>query len=227
MKKQTLLSEEKRKKILIELESKPKKFVELKKILDLNSNLLSYNLKILFKEKFIKKEGLFFVLTDKSKALMPYIHLSNDASCLPMSCVATIVRKNGTILIRKRTKEPAKGKGIFIGGKMYFGEDVFEACKRNVKEKVGIGIKNLKLVCINNYVSTNGSVKNHFVVFFVTAEPIGKPKNATWKKPSEIKRNMFPDNRFIIGEMLDNRKVKLISSTYDEVKNSFKVVNIS
>ncbi len=49
---------------------------------------------------------------------------------------------------------------------MHFGKDVFDACKRNVKEKVGIKIKNLKLICVNNYVSVNGSIKNHFVVFF-------------------------------------------------------------
>jgi len=144
-----------------------------------------------------------------------------------MSCVATIVRKNKKILIRKRTKEPSKGKSIFIGGKMHFGEDVFEACKRNVWDKVGIHIKNLKLICINNYVSANGSIKNHFVVFFVTAEPIGEPKDSIWKDIDKIKNNVFPDNKFIIKEMLNNKKVKLISSIYDEIKHDFKVVNVS
>ena len=50
MKKASLLSEEKRGRILSELEKNPKKFVELKKTLQVESNLLAYNLNMLVED---------------------------------------------------------------------------------------------------------------------------------------------------------------------------------
>lgn len=227
MKKQAMFSDKKRTNLLRELEESPKKFVELKKLLNLQSNLLSYNLRILLKENLVKKQGLNYLLTNKAKYLMPYVRKFNDASSLPLPCVATIVKKNGNILIRKKAREPEKGKSIFIGGKIERGESIFDACKRHVKEKVGIEIKNLRIICINNYISKNKEVTSHFVVFFVICEPLGNPKNAIWKDPNKMGGEMFPDNKFIIKNMLNNKRVRIINSIYDEEKDSFKVVNIN
>jgi len=135
MQKQKLFSDIKRQNILRELEKGTSKFVNLKKIVKLESNLLSYNLKILIKEEMIIKKGFNYILTDKAKYLMPYVRKSNDASLLPIPCVATIVRKNKKILMRKRMEEPEKGKMIFIGGKIEFGEDILDSCRRHVSEK--------------------------------------------------------------------------------------------
>jgi ADP-ribose pyrophosphatase YjhB (NUDIX family) len=226
MEKQKLFSNKKRQKILKELEQGPKKFVELKKIMNLQSNILSYNLKILIKENIIEKQNLYYKLTEQTKDLMPYVRRSNDASLIPLPCVATIVMKDKKILIRKKIQEPEKGKSIFIGGKMDFGEDIFKAVKRHVREKVDIDVKNLKIICINNYLSKKENTASHFVVFFVTAEPIGKPKNAIWKDPKKIRGKMFPDNKFIIKNMLSNRKIKMINSIYYEDSDKFEVVNV-
>jgi hypothetical protein len=43
------------------------------------------------------------------------------------------------------------------------------------------------------------------VVFFVLANPVGIPKNALWKNPRKIKGRMFPDNMFVISNMLKNK----------------------
>ncbi len=56
----------------------------------------------------------------------------------------------------------------------------------------------------------------------MTAQPKGSPVNAAWKNLKSIKRNIFPDNKFIISKMLNNKKVKLINSVYDENKKIFK-----
>ncbi|MFA7707611.1 MAG: NUDIX domain-containing protein [Candidatus Pacearchaeota archaeon] len=225
MKKQPILEENKRRKILIELEAGSKKFVELKRILKLESNLLSYNLNILIKEGLVEKTGVYYLLNDSCKHLMPYIR--SDNNLIPLTCVATIVMSKGKILIRKKDLEPEKGKSIFIGGKVGFGEDIFDAVRRHVREKVNIEIKNLRTICINNYVSKNNLTNSHFIVFFVIAEPIGNPKNAEWKYSNKIKGKMFPDNKFIIKKMLNNKSIKIINSIYDEKKDFFKVVNIS
>ncbi len=97
----------------------------MKKMLNLPSNLLSYNLKILLKENFVKKEKLFFSLTDKSKALMPYIHLSNDASSLPMPCVATIIKKKRENFNTKKNKKTRKRKKHFYWWQNAFWERCF------------------------------------------------------------------------------------------------------
>ena len=227
MKKQSLFSDEKRIKILFELEKRPKKFVQLKKLINLESNILSYNINILIKEKLVNKKGIYYELSDYGRYLMPYVHKFNDASLIPMPCIAVIIRKSNKILIRTKDKEPGKGMKIFIGGKMNLGEDIFESAKRHANEKVGIDIKNLKVICVNNYVSKKDNAIAHYVVFFITAEPLGKPKKALWLKPDKIKGKMFPDNRFIIDKMLNNKSVKIINSVYDENLDEFKVVNIS
>lgn len=227
MYKSSLFSDEKRRKILFELEEKPKKFVELKKIMALKSNILSYNLNILISEKIVNKNGLSYSLSDYGKYMMPYVYKYNDASLIPMPCIAVIVRKGNKILIRTKDKEPCKGMKIFIGGKMNLGEDLFEAAKRHTKEKVDINIKNLKVICVNNYVSKKDSAIAHYVVFFITANPVGTPKKASWQDPDKIKYRMFPDNKFIIKNMLNNKEVKIINSVYDENLDDFKVVNTS
>lgn len=228
MKKQKLLAEKKRQEILRELEKNPKKFVELKRILKLESNLLSYNLNLLQKEGMIQKDNLYFELTDKGRYLMPYVRKDNDASKLPIVCVATIIRSNGKILIRKKIREPIKEREIFIGGKIEIGEDIFDACKRHVKEKVNIDIKDMKIICINNYLSKKDSQIAHYVVFFVTAKPEKNqvPENSMWKEIKKINGKMYPDNKFVIKEMLNNKKIKMINSLYDEKKDRFRVVNI-
>lgn len=226
MEKQKLFSDKRRQKILTELEQDPKKFVELKKVIKIESNMLSYNLKILIKEDIVEKKGIYYSLSEQAKSLMPHIRKLNDASSIPLPCIATIIIKDKKILIRKKTREPEKGKNIFIGGKINFGENIFEAVKRHVKEKVEIDVKNLKIICINNYISKKKDASSHFVVFFVKAEPIGKPKNSTWKDPDKINGKMFPDNRFIIKNMLNNKEIKILNSVYNGNSNRFEVVNI-
>ena len=198
MKTKSLLSEKKRQSILIELEKKSRKFVELKKILKLESNLLSYNLNILIKEGLVEKNNLIYSLTNKAKSIMPYVRKTDGSSSIPLPCVAVIIRKNGEILIRDKPTEPERGKKIFIGGGINSGETIFEAAERHVEEKVGIKINKLKLICINNYISKGDKTISHFTVFFITASPNGIPKNAKYKDPNKIRGKMFPDNRFII-----------------------------
>lgn len=69
MEKQSCFSDAKRQKILEKLEESPKKFVELKKIIGLESNILSYNLKILIRESLVNKNNLYYELTEKALKL--------------------------------------------------------------------------------------------------------------------------------------------------------------
>jgi ADP-ribose pyrophosphatase YjhB (NUDIX family) len=185
---------------------------------------------MLAREKLVGKNENLFALTSKAKCIMPYIHKSNDACQLPLPCVAVIIMKNKKILIRTKTTEPGIGKKIFVGGKINVGEDLFESARRHVMEKVGLEIKNLKLICINSYIFRKQDTLSHFLVSFITAEPKSKfknPKDSKFYSPKSIKGKLFPDNRFVISKMLHNKRVKVLKTFYDEDLDKFKLVNIS
>jgi ADP-ribose pyrophosphatase YjhB (NUDIX family) len=227
MEKQKLISNNTRRKILLELEESPKKFVELKKNLILKSNLLSYNLKILMETELVKKTKLFYSLSEKGSYLMPYVRKGCEYSKIPLPCVAVIVKKNKKILRRIKEGEPGKGKSIFIGGRINQGEDLFCSAERHVMEKTNMKIKNLKLVCINNYISFKKEAKTHYIVFFIKAETLDTPKNSFWVSQENIEKNSYPDNKFIVETMLSKRKVSIINSIYNEDSDLFEVVSVS
>ena len=68
---------------------------------------------------------------------------------------------------------------------------------------------------------------SHFLVFFITAKPKTdkKPKDAKYYSKKGINGELFPDNRFVIKNMLDNKKVKIIKTFYDVDKDEFSVVS--
>jgi len=223
MKKQTLLSEKNRRQILLCLEKHDLKFVELKKTLSCDSNILAYNIKILVSHGLIKKDGLKFGLTQIAEHMMPYVHKDYDASEIPLPVVATIVLYKDKVLIRKKHSAPHKGKNIFIGGKISVGENIIECAIRKVKEKTGIKIREPKIICINNYITKN----SHYIVFFIRAKGSGIPINAKWIPIKDIDFDMFPDNKYIIKNMLNNKQIKVMHSSYDEDTKEFYLVNIS
>jgi len=222
----SLFSDDKRRTILAALEQQPCKFVELKHALHLPSNILAYNLNKLIKENLVEKNGLSYSLSDTARYLMPYVSHYDAGSLVPLPCVAVIVRKGKNILVRTKDKEPGKGTKIFVGGRINLGENIFAAAQRHARDKVNIGITNLRIICINNYVAKKGTARVHFLVFFITADPVGHPLRAVWKDPAKIRERMFPDNKFILKNMLQNREVKVISSMYDEDTDELRVVKL-
>lgn len=226
MKKILLFSNENRNKLLKELENSPKKFVELKKRLNLESNLLAYNLNILLKEGIIKKEGLNFLLTNKGKYEVAYLPKHSDISKIPLPVVVVILKKGEKVGVRKKTSEPDKGKISFISSKLNQGESILEKAKEISMRIANIEIKNPKLICINNYIIINKEVQTHYIIFFIKATPIGEPKNIFWENCKTTKQQMVPDNKFILSEMINNKLVKVIDSTFNEKTRKFKVVRV-
>ena len=224
MKKSTILSEKTRSKILLNLEKSQKKFVQLKKILNIGSNLLKYNLDILLKENLIKKEKFLYSLSNEAKYIVPYIAENNDATKIPMPSVITILKKEGKVLVRKKQSEPDKGKACFVSTRLRLGEDVTQASKRSIKSTVGVEIRNPKIICVNNYIEKDKDNIAHYIAFFITAEPVGKPSDGKWFFPNKIRQKMVPDNKFILKNMLNNRKPKVMDSVSDKDKDKFRVV---
>jgi ADP-ribose pyrophosphatase YjhB (NUDIX family) len=66
-------------------------------------------------------------------------------SKVPRFCVDLWIEKNDRILLVKRLQMPEIGKWHFAGGRVKYGESIFDACKRIGKEETGLNIKEIYL----------------------------------------------------------------------------------
>ncbi|MGV8171482.1 MAG: nucleotide triphosphate diphosphatase NUDT15 [Candidatus Woesearchaeota archaeon] len=82
--------------------------------------------------------------------------------------VAVIVVKDGKILLGKRIGAHSSGTWNFPGGKLDFGEEIFDCAKREVLEESGLKIKNLRLgPYTNDYFKSEDL---HYITLFVIAD---------------------------------------------------------
>lgn len=56
-------------------------------------------------------------------------------------CVDIILRHKEKLLLIKRTEEPMKGTPWPVGGRVWKGEKQIDACRRKIKEEIGIDYK--------------------------------------------------------------------------------------
>ena len=54
-------------------------------------------------------------------------------------------KKNNTVLLLERLREPMKDMLTGVGGKTNFEEDIYDSCVREVKEETGFDARNLQL----------------------------------------------------------------------------------
>lgn len=84
----------------------------------------------------------------------------------PKVSVALIVKKENKILLGKRKKFPVAWG--FPGGKLDFNEDINDCILRELDEKVGISVKNLKVATVTNDVFKCEGV--HYVTIIMTCD---------------------------------------------------------
>ncbi|MFH1841296.1 MAG: NUDIX domain-containing protein [Candidatus Nealsonbacteria bacterium] len=98
--------------------------------------------------------------------------------------VGVIIKKGEKILLIKREGSHGAGTWAPPGGHIDFGESVFNCAKREVKEEIGIKIKNLKAVGITEDLFKKE--KKHYITIWVTSDwKSGKPKKY-YREYSEI-----------------------------------------
>ncbi|RLJ07409.1 MAG: DNA mismatch repair protein MutT [Candidatus Aenigmatarchaeota archaeon] len=86
----------------------------------------------------------------------------------PRIGVGVIVIKDGKVLLGKRRGSHGKGSWCFPGGHLEFNESVEECARREVREEVGIEIKNLKMGPFTNDIFKKEG--KHYVTLFVISE---------------------------------------------------------
>ncbi len=153
-------------------------------------------------------------ITDECGA---YQHGLQDAIPLKVQRKATphytiavgVIWKNGRILIQQRKAEGLLG-GLweFAGGKVEDGESLAFACKREIKEELGINVRVRDEFITVEHGYTHFSVTIHaFNCDFVRGTP--KPTSATrvrWVWPSQLQKFAWPRaNKKIIQMILSMR----------------------
>ncbi len=84
----------------------------------------------------------------------------------PIVVMGLIIRKDGKILLGKRKKYPLAW-GL-PGGKLDFGEDIKEGIKREVREEVGLKVKNIEFTAVTNDIMEK--INEHFVTIILTSD---------------------------------------------------------
>lgn len=88
--------------------------------------------------------------------------------------IGVLVFKDGKILLGKRKGSHGAGEYGGPGGRLEFGESIEDCIKREVKEEVGIEVKNIKFLCVSNIKKYKDK---HYVDIGVTADwSLGEPK---------------------------------------------------
>ena len=117
----------------------------------------------------------------------------------PKVGVDVIIRKDDMVLLHERKDNNGNVVWHVPGGHLEFLEEVGDCAKREVKEEMGIDIKDIKIAKVMNNIYDNPPI--HYVVFYVESfldygEPkIMEPNKCTdvrWFKPTEFPTNLFP-----------------------------------
>ena len=77
------------------------------------------------------------------------------------------VRKDGKVLMGKRSGKSAPGHWCPPGGKLEMNEDVYECARRETLEEAGIEISNLRLIAVTNDIWPE--MKTHFITLHFAA----------------------------------------------------------
>jgi len=130
----------------------------------------------------------------------------------PLVGVAVIVKKNGKILLIKRVGSHGSGTWAPPGGHIDFGEFVIDCAKREIKEEVGIKIKNSKIIGFTEDFFKKEN--KHYITIWVDSKwKSGKTKigndemtKVDWFSPKRLPKPLFLCfENFLKGKVLPKK----------------------
>src|SRR3989339_167588 len=128
-------------------------------------------------------------------------------------CANVFVRKDGKYLLMKRSKDKkyAPNKIHPFGGKINQNENPYEGAVREIKEEVGIDIKNLKLEAVILEKTDEKDLPVNWFIFHFSADYdkgeiiVNEEGEALLLTPEEIKSSdLFPSVKSIIDNILNS-----------------------
>lgn len=175
-------------------------FSELK-ISDIDSETLSYHLRVLIKQKLISKDlDNKYSLTKTGKQFSADIDVETSliSSRAKLSILVTVIdksEKEPRYLFIRRLKSPLYGQACFIAGKVKYGEFATLTAKRELEEESGLIAKNIEFRCFHRQFVFNKDgefLKDNSFCMFVVTDYEGEIKDTEesspfWATQSELK----------------------------------------
>ena len=113
----------------------------------------------------------------------------------PVPAVGAVVIHEGTVLLVRRARAPARGVWAVPGGRVELGETLAEAAEREVREETGVSVRAGEPIWSFDSVirDAEGRVSFHYVIVDLLAEYIeGEPRarddalEARWVRPEDF-----------------------------------------
>jgi 8-oxo-dGTP diphosphatase len=150
-----------------------------------------------------KKFSANFILKDMHKDI-----LKPGRDYVGVGAFALIFNNQKQVLLTKAKASEKKGKGYeniwsMPGGTLEFGETCEECLKREIKEELGIKIRNIKLLNYNNYIKTDKHwlALNFSVLADEEAKNLEADKNEkiAWFNLDDLPDNLSPYTKECLG----------------------------
>lgn len=211
-------------KIIIGLMTKEKlRFSELNQD-GISTDLFSFHLRELLKNDLIEKNEEYYKLTTSGKEYGN--RLDTDRKVYEKQakvCVLLTPMNGNKILMQQRLKHPYFGFFGLVGGKVKYGESIFETAKRELLEETGLeGKVDLMLIEHKTDCGTEGQVlEDKFFYIFKATKLKGKlikefehGKNV-WVEKSKVKdlENLF-DDVLQIFSLIEKEEFKFVENKF-------------
>ena len=149
------------------------RYTDMKPDKEMENNQFSFHLNSLIDTNLVLKDDDKYRLTDKGKEYANRMD-TDDVKMMTqakLSAWCCCVRGSGhgkEVLIGVRKKQPFYGCQGFVAGKIKFGETIYDAAKRELREEAGLE-GDPKLVQIKHYISYKGGklVEDKFMFLFM------------------------------------------------------------
>lgn len=130
----------------------------------------------------------------------------------PRISVDLILTNKNKILLGKvsdKWTENGKYEWGLPGREISFRDNFEKSVRKNLKEELGMELKNFKVICINN----NFGFGNHYIVIGILVETEGEPKiikpedwkEWKWFDKDKILNKLFPSAELTIRCFLENK----------------------
>jgi ADP-ribose pyrophosphatase len=128
--------------------------------------------------------------------------IKREYPATPLLGVGVVVKKENSILLIQRAKEPKKGLWALPGGMVNLGEPIRLAAIREVKEECSIDIELQDIISVIDLIDKDpdGRVKYHYVLIDFLAEyiagelrPDSDALDAAWVLPENLSQYNIPE----------------------------------
>jgi len=118
---------------------------------------------------------------------------------MPIPCVDFVLLQDGKVLLGQRTNEPAKGLWWFPGGRVQKGETLEEAVERKARQELGIEVKVVKKLGVDETIFDEGPFgwPTHTINVVFLVKPKGHVKFILDDQHSEFKWFAKIDKTFV------------------------------